>query len=176
MTYTFSAMLNEIAGTKFKIVLGYAGGNDINLAMERGEVGGRNSTWSNWKNNKTEWVKNKDITILAYAGPAPSDLPAEIAVKALARSDEDRALVQLLAGGSAEIGHPFAAPPQLPPDRLLALRAAFIATTKDPQFLAEAASLNIEIDTVGGETIARIVNDLLASPAQVKARGKMILE
>jgi hypothetical protein len=144
--------------------------------MERGEVGGRNSTWSNWKNNKTDWVKNKDIAILAFAGPTPNDLPRDKAVNALAKSDEDRALAQLLAGASAEVGHPFAAPPEVAPERMHALRAAFNATMKDPEFLGEAASLNIEIDAVEDDTIARIVNDVLASPAPVKARGKKILE
>jgi tripartite-type tricarboxylate transporter receptor subunit TctC len=176
MTYSFPAMLNEIAGTKFKIVLGYSGGNDINLAMERGEVGGRNSTWSNWKNNKTEWVKNRDIAILAYAGPAPNDLPSVPSVKELAKSDDDRSLAQLLAGASAEVGHPFAAPPDVPADRVGALRAAFKATMSDPEFLAEAENLSIEIDAVNGEEIERIVRAVLASPPQVKARAKRILE
>ena len=69
-------MMNELLGTKFKIVTGYTGGNQINLAMERGEVEARNNTWSSWKATKAAWLKEKKITVIAQAGPRAPDLDA----------------------------------------------------------------------------------------------------
>ena len=76
ITYIYPAMMNELLGTKFKIVTGYTGGNQINLAMERGEVEARNNTWSSWKATKPAWLKDKKITVIAQAGPRAPDLDA----------------------------------------------------------------------------------------------------
>ena len=69
ITFIYPAMMNEFLGTKFKIVTGYPGGNQINLAMERGEVEARNNTWSSWKATKADWLKEKKISVIAQAGP-----------------------------------------------------------------------------------------------------------
>jgi tripartite-type tricarboxylate transporter receptor subunit TctC len=76
ITYIYAAMMNEFFGTRFKIVTGYNGGNEINLAMERGEVDARNNTWSSWKTTKPIWLEDKKITIIAQAGPRAPDLDA----------------------------------------------------------------------------------------------------
>ena len=76
ITFFYPAMMNELLGTKFKIVTGYPGGNAINLAMERGEVEARNNTWSSWKATKAAWLKDKKITVIAQAGPRAADLDA----------------------------------------------------------------------------------------------------
>jgi tripartite-type tricarboxylate transporter receptor subunit TctC len=75
ITYTFPAMMNELLGTKFKIVTGYAGGNEINLAMERGEVAARINSWSSWKATRPDWVRDGKIVIIAQGGRRSPELP-----------------------------------------------------------------------------------------------------
>src|SRR5262249_57031479 len=74
ITYIYPSMMNEYLGTKFKIVTGYPGGNQINLAMERGEVQARNNTWSSWKATKPTWLRDKLINVIVQAGPRAPDL------------------------------------------------------------------------------------------------------
>ena len=76
ITYTYPALMNELLGTKFKIVTGYTGGNEINIAMERGEVQARNNSWSSWKVTKKAWLKEKKIYVIAQAGAKANDLDA----------------------------------------------------------------------------------------------------
>src|SRR4029453_13908281 len=110
----------------------------INLAMERGEVEARNNTWSSWKATKPDWLRDKKITVIAQAGPRASDLDAP-SVEDAARTPEARQLIDLVPPGT-QPGRPFAAN-AAPADRIAVLRAAFAATMKDPEFLAEAEKL-----------------------------------
>ena len=175
ITDTFPRMINEFAGTKFKIVVGYPGGNDVNLAMERGEVVGRNNTWSSWKVTKKNWLDEKKISILAYEGPKPADLGNVPSVQDLAKSEEDKAAIRLIVAGTL-FGRPLTAPPGVPADRIAALRAAFLATTKDPDFLKEAEAGNFEVDPVDGLRMQKIAEELIALPASVKARARPLIE
>src|SRR5262245_44402163 len=149
ITFTYPSLMNELLGTRFKIVTGYAGGNEINLAMERGEVEARNNTWSSWKATKPGWLKDKKIVIIAQAGPKAADLDAP-SVESMARNADDRRLIELVMSGT-QLGRPLSTNAGVPPERVAALRAAFAATMKDPDFLAEAKSLNFEVDPVPGE-------------------------
>jgi ABC-type phosphate/phosphonate transport system substrate-binding protein len=175
ITYMLPAMLNEILGTKFKIVTGYPGGNDVNLAMERGEVGARNNTWSSWKVTKPDWLRNKDIAILVQAGPKAKDLPDVPSVEDLVKTDDERHLVNLIVSGT-RLGRPLATTPGVPAERVQALRAAFDAVMKDPAFLKEAEAANIEVDPVRGEDMQRVVEQVLATPKHVKDRARPIFE
>ncbi len=139
ITYSFPAMLNDFLGTKIKIVVGYQGGNAINLAMERGEVQARNNTWSSWKVTKPDWLKAGDIKILTYAGPTPKDLPGVPAVRDLVKTEDDRRIVDLIVSGT-ELGRPLAFAGGVPADRVAAVRKAFMDTMKDPDFVQEAAN------------------------------------
>jgi tripartite-type tricarboxylate transporter receptor subunit TctC len=173
ITYTYPALMNELLGTKFKIVTGYTGGNQINLAMERGEVEARNNTWSSWKATKAAWLAEKKIFVIAQAGPRAADLDAP-SLEQLGRTPEDRQLIELIVSGT-QLGRPFATN-AAPADRVAALRAAFAATMKDPELLAEAAKLGFEVEPVLGEPMQRIVEKVLATPAAVAARSKALLE
>lgn len=175
ITYSFPAMLNEFLGTKFKIVPGYPGGNQINLAMERGEVQARNNTWSSWKVTKPDWIKNGDIKILAYAGPAPKDLPGVPNVVDLVKSADDKRTVELIVSGTM-LGRPLAFAGDVPADRVAAMRAAFVQTMKDPEFLGEAGKLKIEVDPVRGEDMQKVVTNVLATPKNLAARARTIIE
>lgn len=174
ITYTYPALMNELLGTRFKIVTGYTGGNQINLAMERGEVEARNNTWSSWKATKAAWLAEKKIVVIAQAGPKAADLDAP-SLEELARNAEDRQLIALVMSG-ARLGRPFATNADVPPERVAALRAAFAATMKDPEFLAEAKSLGFEVNPVLGEAMQKIVEQVLATPRPVAARAKALLE
>ena len=175
ITDTFPRMINEFAGTKFKIVVGYPGGNDVNLAMERGEVAGRNNTWSSWKVTKKKWLDEKLITVLAYEGPRPKDIGDVPSVQDLATTETDKLAIRLISAGTL-FGRPLTAPPGIPADRLEALRKAFLDTMKDPEFVKEADASNIEIDPVSGEQMQKIAEELIASPKAVKDRARPLIE
>jgi tripartite-type tricarboxylate transporter receptor subunit TctC len=174
ITYTLPAMMNEVLGTKFKIVTGYTGGNQINLAMERGEVEARNNTWSSWKATKKNWLDDKKITIIVQAGPKAADLDAP-SVEDLAKTPEEKQLVELIVSGT-QLGRPLATTPNVPADRLAALRAAFVATMKDPEFQAEAAKLNFEVNPVDGVAMQKVVGKILSTPKAIGQRAKPLLQ
>ena len=173
ITFTYPAVMNELLGTKFKIVTGYTGGNEINIAMERGEVEARNNTWSSWKATKPHWIKEKKLVIVAQAGPRAPDLDAP-SIEELGKTPEDRQLIELAVSGT-QFGRPFATN-AAPADRVVALRAAFDATMKDPEFLAEAKQLGFEVDPVSGVKMQQTVEKVLATPKAVAARAKGLLE
>ncbi|MDB5571546.1 MAG: Tripartite-type tricarboxylate transporter, receptor component TctC, partial [Hyphomicrobiales bacterium] len=129
----YPTVLNQMIGTKFKVILGYPGGAEVNLAMERGEVQGRGSnSWASYKGTKPEWVRDNKINVLAQVGlKRADDLPNVPLLQELATNEQDAAAMRLLSAPTA-IGRPFFAPPGVPAERVKALRAAFDATMKDP--------------------------------------------
>jgi len=173
ITFFYPQMMNELLGTKFKIVTGYTGGNQINLAMERGEVEARNNTWSSWKATKADWLKEKKITVIAQAGPRARDLDAP-SVEAAARTPEERQLIELLVSGT-QFGRPFATN-EAPANRVAALRMAFADTMQDPEFRSEAQALGFDVDPVLGQKMQGIVEKVLSTPKDVAAKAKGLLE
>jgi hypothetical protein len=174
ITYFFPAMMNEFFGTKFKIVTGYPGGSQINLAMERGEVEARNNSWSSWKATRPNWLRDRQIAVVVQAGPRAADLDAP-SVEDLARTPDDRLIIELIVSG-AQLGRPLTTTPDVAADRLAALRAAFRATMKDPEFLKDAAQMNFEVDPVYGEPMQKIVEKILSTPNHLAMRAKEFLE
>jgi tripartite-type tricarboxylate transporter receptor subunit TctC len=168
--------MNALIGTKFKIILGYPGGNDINLAMERGEVEGRGSNaWASWKSTRPDWIKDKKISIIVQIGltKAP-DLPDVPLLMDLAKNADDKAVLKLLSAPTT-IGRPLFTSPGVPEERVKALRAAFDATMKDPEFLAEAQKRNFDINPVSGEEMQKIVTDIVATPRAIADRLQSII-
>ena len=175
ITYTFPAMMNELLGTKFKIVTGYAGGNEINLAMERGEVGARINSWTSWKVTRPDWLRDKKIIIIAQGGrrsPELADIPS---VEDLARNDDDRQVIQMLMSGSS-LGRPFAMPPGVQTQQVAVLRTAFTAMMKDPVVLAEAAAAKMELDPLSGEEMQAMIEALLKTPQAIAERAREFLQ
>ena len=173
----YPAFYNNVLGTKFKIVFGYPGGQHIDLAMERGEVEGRGTNpYSGWMASKPTWIPTKQIIPLIQAGlekePALPDVPLILdqPVKA-----EDKPLLQFMAQAST-VGRPLATTPGVPAERVAALRAAFQATLKDPEFIAAAAHENMEITPMNGDKMQDIIFGLLNSPKEVRDRVKVALE
>lgn len=167
----FPRAMNALVGTKFKLVFGYPGGNDVNLAMERGEVAGRGSnSWGSWKGTKPDWIRDKKINILVQIGLTKTDdLPDVPLLMDLAANPEDKAVLRLLSAPTT-IGRPILAPPGVPAERVKALREAFDMTMKDPAFLEEAKRQNLDIQPVPGEELQRIVAEIVGAPKPIVDR------
>jgi tripartite-type tricarboxylate transporter receptor subunit TctC len=173
-TYAFPALMNELLGTRFKIVTGYNGGTQINLAMERGEVEGRDNSWASWKTTKPDWVKEKRIIVIAQAAPRAPDLDAP-SVEEMAATTADRRIMELVLSGG-NLGRPFAVGPGVPEQRVAALRAAFDAVMMDADFRAKAAALQFDVAPVDGASLQKIVEEVVSTPKELAARAKHFLE
>ena len=172
-TDVFPKVLNAVLGTKLRLVTGYPGGNDINLATERGEVMGRcGYSWSSLKSRFPQWLTGKKVQILLQMSTAKHpELPDVPFVMDLAKTDRDRKILELVFARQAW-GRPFAAPPNLPADRAKALQAAFMATMKDPDFLKDAKQQKLEIAPISGEKIGQLIAQLYASPKDIVEAAK----
>jgi hypothetical protein len=166
--------MNELLGTRFKIVTGYNGGTQINLAMERGEVEGRDNSWASWKTTKPDWVKEKRIIVIAQAAPRAPDLDAP-SVEEMAATTADRRIMELVLSGG-NLGRPFAVGPGVPEQRVAALRAAFDAVMMDADFRAKAAALQFDVAPVDGASLQKIVEEVVSTPKELAARAKHFLE
>ncbi len=168
--------MNALIGTKFRIILGYPGGNDINLAMERGEVAGRGSNaWGAWKATRADWVRDGKLNVLVQIGLTKAhDLPNVPLLMDLATNPEDRAVLKLLSA-STTIGRPIFTTPGVPPERVKALRQSFDRMMKDEAFLEVAKKENLEIEPVSGEELQRIVADIVATPKSIADRLQDII-
>ena len=173
----YPQVMNNLLNTKFRIIAGYPGGGAINLAMERGEVGGRGSnSWASWKSTKQQWLSEKKINILVQVGAQKDpDLPNVPLLIDLAKNDEDRAVLRIISSGVL-MGRPFVAPPGVPEDRVAALRRAFDATMKDPEFLAEAEKSKMRINPSSGEEVQQTAASVVNTPANVIAKTKQAIE
>jgi tripartite-type tricarboxylate transporter receptor subunit TctC len=159
-----------------KIIDGYPGGNDVVLAMERGEVTGRCGwSWSSVKSEKMDWVKDGTVHILLQMSTEKHpDLPDVPLIMDLAQSEDDKKLLRLAFARQA-LGRPYLAPPGIPADRVEALRAAFDATMQDPEFLEEAAKADLEITPISGAAVEQLVRETYEAPPAVVARISEIL-
>jgi tripartite-type tricarboxylate transporter receptor subunit TctC len=169
----YPLLINAFLGTKFKVVLGYQGGNTIQLAMERGEVDGRAAVvWSGLKAGWPQWIAEKKIYVLLQTGLAKEkDLPDVPLLLDLAKTDEEKAIFRFVSSDSA-MGFPVTAPPGIPADRLAALQKAFSDTMKDPDFLKAAADRKLEIEPSSGQDVQKVVADLIGTPKDVIAKIK----
>ena len=174
-TYTMPALLNELIGAKLKIVAGYQGINPIFLALERGEVETLAVTWNDFEIEKADWVRVGKITALVQSSPKSPTLPNVPTVDELLTKPGDKALVSLLLSGN-QLGRPLAATPETPADRVAALRVAFEAMRRDPQFIEDARRARAVIGDITGQMIQKRVDEVLATPRAELDRGKKILE
>ena len=173
---TYPAAMNAILGTKFRIVSGYPGGNDVNLAMEKGEVGGRGSnSWASWKSGHPHWLAEKKIHILVQVAleRAP-DLPDVPLMHELAKNDEDREVLRFISSDMG-ISRAVVTTPGVPKDRLQALRRAFDAMMKDPDFLAEAAKTKMDISPSTGEQAQAVAEAMLSASPRVLERARILM-
>jgi tripartite-type tricarboxylate transporter receptor subunit TctC len=166
-TYVYPRVTNAMLGTKFKIVGGFPSSSDVFLAIERGEVHGMCESLDSAISKKPTWIKDGTIAVLFQGGAEPHpSLKGVPFVADLAKTDEQKQAIAFVYAGQG-IGRPFVAPPDLPADRAKALRDAFQATLKDPEFIADAAKQKLEVEPVPGERIAQILAQLYATPKPV---------
>jgi len=176
-TGQFAKVLNTVLGTKMKIVAGYPGGNDVVLAMERGEVKGRCGwSWSSVLAAHMAWWKEKKINILVQlALNKHPDLPDVPLITDLAKNPAQRQMLRMIFARQV-MGRPFVAPPGIPPERLAALRKAFMETMADKEFLADAAKAKLEIHPVDGAKVEELVKEIYATPAAVAQQAAAALK
>ena len=164
---------NNLLGTKFKIISGYPGGGDINIAVERHEVDGRGSdSWASLKSTHPDWIRDHAINILFQVGPRrEKDLPDVPLWTELAQNEEQRQVLEILSG-DVSVGRPILTAPDVPADRVKALRQAFDETMRDPQFIEAAKQANMEINPMSGEELQRVVERIVTPSPGVLAMVK----
>ncbi len=172
----YPQVMNSLLGTKFKIIMGYPGGNEVNLAMENGEVAGRGSnSWASWKASKPDWVRDKKMHIIVQIGlTKTADLPDVPLLVDLARNEDDRLALRLVSAPPS-VGRPIFSTPNVPEDRTKALRDAFDATMKDAAFLDEAKKTGLDINPISGAELQKVVADIIDTPKPVRDRLAAIL-
>jgi tripartite-type tricarboxylate transporter receptor subunit TctC len=175
-TMIYPAIMNAIVGTKFKIVAGYKSTNEVNLALERGEVQGRaGNNFNSLKMENADWLKNGRIRLIAQVGlerdPEFPDLPL---MMEFGRTADDRALLRLFSADIA-VGRPFLTTPGVPAERVELLRRSFLETMKDKAFLKDANDANVEVAPVPGTRLQEIVQEIVATPPDIVLRAREAL-
>ena len=175
-TYFDVVLANALLHTKFKLVMGYEGSSDLDLAIERGEIDGRADTWDDWTTDHSEWVKDGKIKQLVQIGltklPEIGDVPL---FSDLVANKQDKKLLDFLSPGAA-IGRALFAPPGTPPDRVAVLRDAFAQTMNDPGYLADARSHKLSAgDWKSGVEVQKTVEDDFNAPPQLVGRAKSVM-
>ena len=168
------AMLGPVLGMKIKLITGYADTAEAMVAAERGEVDGATASWNTLKLFKQNWLHDGSINLLVQFGlKRHRDLPNVAAAVELARNEEERQLIALYVN-SADVGYAIAAPPGVPDERVEALRAAFVAMFKDPQFIADVAANKTDVNLLSGAELQKLVQDSSNVPAAVLERARAL--
>jgi tripartite-type tricarboxylate transporter receptor subunit TctC len=156
----FPTVMNNVFGTKFKLVMGYKGSNEAMLAVERGEVEGHSTSWTALKVAHPDWIRDKSVTVLVqFALKHHPELPDTPTAVDLARNDEERTILRAILNAT-EIGTAFFTTPAVPAERVTVLRRAFDATMKDPELLSEAQRINVAVSPLPGEELQKLVAEV----------------
>ncbi len=172
-SYQLPAFYNAMVGTRFKIVVGYADATLIEAAMERGELDGRaTNQWATYKSSRPSWVSDKLIIPIIQVGlKKEKDLPHVPLLGDLVKNEADRPAFDFIAKASA-VGRPVATTPEVPKERLAALKAAFDKLVKDAQFVAEVDKLKLDLDPTSADDMARLVREMIEAPSAILDRVK----
>src|SRR6266853_3749120 len=165
---TMPAMINKLFGTRIKVVSGYKGGNDVYIAMERGEVYGRcGGLKSSIKSTRPDWFPQQKVAVpIQIALERDPEFPNSPALVEFAKDQRTKDILQLILA-PMEMDRPILAPPGTPPATVAALRKAFHETMNDPAFIAEAERQHLEIQEVDGDRIARLLQSAFQLPPDV---------
>jgi tripartite-type tricarboxylate transporter receptor subunit TctC len=169
----YPILMNNLLGTKLKIVTGYKSTKELEIALQRGEVELRaGHSVSSIKALYGEWLRDKKINVIAQAGPQRDpDFPDAPLLTEYARTDEARRIFELFEV-DLTIGRPFLAPPDVPTDRVEALRRAFGQTMQDPAFLADAQRQVLDIHPRNAATVTEIIRKAAATPRDLLAAAR----
>jgi tripartite-type tricarboxylate transporter receptor subunit TctC len=178
MSAIFPRLINNVAGTQFHVVTGYQGMAQVQIALERGEIDGiAGDTWSNGKGTgvSLNWYERGMVRTIVLVGsqrpPVFSNVPLLVD---LAKDPDTRRLLELFSS-PPEVGKPTVMGPDVPAERVAAIRRAYQAMMSDPDFLADAAKLSLAIDPVSGEELTALVQRLVATPAAIAQRAREAL-
>jgi len=176
-TFIYPNAMNVVLGSKFKIVMGYKSTTELDLALERGEVQARSgASLAGVLQERPAWIREHKVSVLTQVGATrEKELPDVPLMSELAKTTEQRQVLTLISLPPA-LGRPFFTTPDVPADRVAALRKAFEATMKDEAFLKEARQLNLELNPFDGDRAAQIVNDTINSPPELIAKAKAVLD
>ena len=169
--------MNALMGTKFRLVQGYAGTPEINLAMQRGEMmGSAGTTWAGLQVSSPDLIEGKLLNFLVQTGARKEPgLPQVPLLMDLANTEEEKQIVSIVSLPSA-VGYAYWVAPDVPADRVALLRQAYETTMRDPEFIAEAQQRNLLIRPQTDEAIAGLIRRAVTIPGQVLDRAKTILE
>ncbi len=171
-TYIMPSFLNRFAGTKFKIVSGYKGTADLNLAMQRGEIEVRGGSWLSVELALPEEIREKKIKPIVFASldrdPGNKDIPtlAEFVTDPKAKQAAE------FISAEAAFGRAFFLPPGVPADRVALLRTAFDATMRDPDMIADSKKKKLPIEPSNWEALTRVTAKVIATPKEVAELAK----
>jgi|1186.fasta_scaffold26688_2 tripartite-type tricarboxylate transporter receptor subunit TctC len=169
----YPTMLNHLVGTKFKLVMGYAGSAEAMLAMERGEVEGHSTTWEGVKSRAAKRLQDKSINILVQYGlqrhPELPDIPTAVE---LGRNNDEVLALRFFANAS-DVGRFILSTPDTPPDRIQALRRAFDDMVKAPEFIADLDAQKLDLGPLSGEELQKLIEEVANVPPAIleKVRG-----
>jgi hypothetical protein len=171
-------MMNNLLGTKFRVVTGYAGSKEITLAIERNEVHGACGIgWTGLPTMHPDWFAKKLMNVIVQVDmkghPDLNKIGVPLAVQ-FAKTDEDRQVIELIESQGV-FGRPYIMPPGVPPERVAALRKAFVDTFNDTALKAEAAKMELDLDYMSGDDLQALVAKLYALPPNIVARAKQAL-
>lgn len=170
-------ILKVAIGLPIQLVLGFKGTADIRLAAESGELAGACWSWDGIKSTWTRGLESGEVNVVlqALAKPLPDLSKVPLAIN-YAKSEEARQLIQVGIHDAADIARPFVMPPSTPKDRVQIMRQAFLATLKDPAFLAEAEKSKLDVDPVTGESLEKIVAAIYRTSPAMLAKLKEVLD
>ena len=166
----FARLTNAVLGTRARIVTGYRGSTDVLLAIENGEVNGIFvGGWTGIRDKASPWLASNAAKLLVQLAVRSDPMFPDVPLIMDYAHDDRQRLILRLAFTSQLWGRPYVAPPGLPPERARVLREAFLATMRDPAFLAEAKRLAFDVGPLSGEEMASLIGGLYASPPDVIA-------
>jgi tripartite-type tricarboxylate transporter receptor subunit TctC len=176
-TYNHPQMFNALLGTRFRVVVGYPGGAEITLAMERGELDGYCGwAWGSIRSRSYDWVRDRKMRLLVQAGVQKiAELPEVPFALDLAKNRDDQDVMRILVTDT-QLAWPLLAPPGLSAERIAALRTAFDAAMKDAELRRDAERMQLEVEPVGGEAMQASIAQLFGLSTAVIERAKAIVK
>jgi tripartite-type tricarboxylate transporter receptor subunit TctC len=170
--YIDNRILSDLFGVKLQQVMGYPGSAEKRIAIERGELDGDCGSWTSLPD---EWLRDQKITIhIRYSRTLVPGMPASALNAREALTDPKKRQIFDLLTASALIGRPYIVPKAVPADRLAALRAAFDATMKDPEFIADATKQKLIVTAMTGTEVEDFLKELYKTPPDVVTAARMI--
>ena len=170
----YPTVLNNVIGTKFKLIMGYRGSNEAMVAMERGETEGHSTSWEALKSAHPDWIIGKKVNVFVQFGlkrhPEMPDAPTAVE---LGRTPEEKRLLEAVMAAS-EIGTAFFTTPGAPPERVEALRRGFDKTMADPAFKADLDKVRVGIGPMKGEDLQKLVAQVADLPADLTEKLKLV--